>query len=125
MNINPNRSGGLKAILLVLICLTALMAFSGVAAGQQVPVEILLRITRAEDMREFNGDLKTLLTDKRPEVRRRAALAAGRIGDELAVAQLASMMQEDSSVTVREMAAFALGEIESLAAADALISAAA
>jgi len=121
MNINPNR---LKSILLVFICVTALPAFSGVAAAQQVPVEILLRITRAEDTRDFNGDLKTLLRDKRPEVRRRAALAAGRIGDELAVAQLASMMQEDSSVAVREMAAFALGEIESLAAADGLISAA-
>ena len=46
-------------------------------------------------------------------VRRRAALAAGRIGDERAVAELASLLTGAGNAEAREMAAFALGEIES------------
>jgi cyclophilin family peptidyl-prolyl cis-trans isomerase/HEAT repeat protein len=48
-----------------------------------------------------------------PAVRTRAALAAGRIGNELAVPALVSLLQSDSDARVRAMAAFALGEVES------------
>ena len=83
----------------------------------------MLRIVRAEDERRWDTDLQTLLADKNAEVRRRAALAAGRIGDERAVPALISLLQKDSDEGVRAMAAFGLGEIESAKAADALIAA--
>lgn len=83
---------------------------------------VMLRIVQAEDTRRWDSELQTLLADKSAPVRRRAALAAGRIGDDHAVGSLVSLLQKDSDETVRAMAAFALGEIESPSAADALLS---
>ncbi|HKO35991.1 MAG TPA: peptidylprolyl isomerase [Pyrinomonadaceae bacterium] len=80
----------------------------------------LLQIIRAEDTRRWDGDLEKLLTHADPKVRRRAALAAGRIGNEGAVPPLAEMVLTDRDVDVRQMAAFALGEIESGGGAYAL-----
>jgi cyclophilin family peptidyl-prolyl cis-trans isomerase/HEAT repeat protein len=89
-----------------------------------VAPETLLRIVRAEDERRWEtGDLGVLLSDRVAAVRRRAALAAGRIGDEGAVVPLASLLSKDASESVRAMAAFALGETESAAGADALVTA--
>jgi cyclophilin family peptidyl-prolyl cis-trans isomerase/HEAT repeat protein len=87
-----------------------------------VPEETLLRIIEAEDERRWDeSDLGRLLTDANPAVRRRAALAAGRIGDEGAVAPLASLLRADRDESVRAMAAFAIGEIESESGADVLL----
>ncbi|HST51935.1 MAG TPA: peptidylprolyl isomerase [Pyrinomonadaceae bacterium] len=92
------------------------------AAAQRVPEETLLRIIEAEDERRWDAaDLGKLLTDASAAVRRRAALAAGRIGDEGAVAPLASMLRADRDERVRETAAFALGEIEAESGADSLL----
>ena len=89
-----------------------------------VPAETLLRIVRAEDERRWeSNDLGALLADASAGVRRRAAIAAGRIGDEGAVAPLASMLGRDASEAVRAAAAFALGETESASGADALLTA--
>jgi cyclophilin family peptidyl-prolyl cis-trans isomerase len=86
-----------------------------------VPEETLLRIMRAEDERRWDAsDLGMLLFDKDARVRRRAALAAGRIGDERAVASLISLLQNDKETSVRAMAAFAIGETESATGATAL-----
>src|SRR5205085_10474042 len=74
-----------------------------------------------EDQRNWNDDLKALLSDPDPNVRKRAALAAGRIGDERAVPPLAEMLLTDRDSDVRQMAAFALGETESPGAAYALV----
>lgn len=94
------------------------------AAPRPVPEETLLRILRAEDERRWeSSDIGPLLFDKDARVRRRAALAAGRIGDERAVAALVALLQSDREQGVRSMAAFALGETESTAGAEALISA--
>lgn len=82
----------------------------------------MLRIVRLEDTRRWDEDLQTLLLDKNAEVRVRAALAAGRIGDERSVPALISLMQKDNEDRVRAMAVFALGEVESAAATDALIA---
>lgn len=79
-----------------------------------------MRIVRAEDERSWNNDLIELLGDRDPAIRKRAARAAGRIGDELAVSALTSLLQEDKDDNVRAMAAFALGEIESASATEAL-----
>src|SRR5207253_4015077 len=53
----------------------------------------------------------------------RAALAAGRIGDEGAVLPLIDLLKKDTDWGAQQMAAFALGEIESAKATDALIEA--
>ena len=81
---------------------------------------VLLKIIRYEDQRNWNDELKSLLSDKDAKLRKRAALAAGRIGDERAVPALADMLLTDRDTEVRQMAAFALGEIESPAGAYAL-----
>ena len=81
----------------------------------------MLGIVRAEDERRWDDKLAALLSDRDARVRRRAALAAGRIGDERAVSFLNTLLQTDTDSSVRGMAAFALGEVESAAGADALI----
>jgi cyclophilin family peptidyl-prolyl cis-trans isomerase/HEAT repeat protein len=94
------------------------------AAMKLLPEEIMLRIVRAEDERRWDAsDLGALLIDKNPSVRGRAALAAGRIGDEGAVAPLGELLQKDKDAGVRAQAAFALGEIESPLAIDTLTTA--
>jgi cyclophilin family peptidyl-prolyl cis-trans isomerase/HEAT repeat protein len=55
-------------------------------------------------------------------VRKRAALAAGRIGDEGAVRSLTYVLERDTDTSVRAMAAFALGEIEAESGANPLIT---
>ncbi|MET0650190.1 MAG: peptidylprolyl isomerase [Pyrinomonadaceae bacterium] len=87
----------------------------------RVPQEALLQIVQAEDERRWEAaDLGRLLSDSSPAVRARAALAAGRIGDEGAVAPLGNLLKTDRDEAVRLNAAFALGEIESEAGAAAL-----
>ncbi|HEX8494044.1 MAG TPA: peptidylprolyl isomerase [Pyrinomonadaceae bacterium] len=91
------------------------------APASAVSDEIMLRIMRAEDERRWEAtDLGVLMFDADSRVRRRAALAAGRIGDERAVASLIALLQNDKETRVRAMAAFALGETESAAGAMAL-----
>lgn len=93
------------------------------ATAAQVPTTTLVAIIAAEDSRNFGADLERFLSDKDPDVRKRAALAAGRIGDDKAVEKLSALLSNDASADVREMAVFALGEIESAKAADAVIAA--
>src|SRR5437016_13628360 len=54
-------------------------------AQKMVANNVLIQMLSAEDERRWDAGLQTLLMDKSPAVRRRAALAAGRIGDEGAV----------------------------------------
>ncbi|MBA2735071.1 MAG: peptidylprolyl isomerase [Acidobacteria bacterium] len=89
-----------------------------------IPDDVMLRIVRAEDERRWDNDLGILLFDKDARVRVRAALAAGRIGDERATASLTALLQTDMEESVRAMSAFALGETESAVAAAALSDAA-
>lgn len=91
-------------------------------SGDPVPKILLLRIIRAEDERRWDDDLRSLFSARNSHVRARAALAAGRIGNEDAVGDLIRLFQHDDESEVRAMAAFALGEIESALAADALLS---
>jgi cyclophilin family peptidyl-prolyl cis-trans isomerase/HEAT repeat protein len=82
----------------------------------------LLRILRAEDERRWDDDLRSLFRARNAAVRARAALAAGRIGNEDAVTELITLLQHDDESEVRATAAFALGEIESPLGADALVT---
>lgn len=88
-----------------------------------IPKTALLSIVRAEDERRWDSVLEGLLSHSNSAVRRRAALAAGRIGNELAVPRLVSLMQSDKDRSVRSLAAFSLGEIESPKAVEGLTSA--
>lgn len=91
------------------------------SAATSIPANTLLRIIRAEDQRRWDDNLKSLLGDKSALVRRRAALAAGRIGDEHAVPALSALLKHDGDADVRQMAVFAIGEVESASGAEALL----
>ena len=91
-------------------------------SGDPVPKLLLLRIVRAEDERRWDDDLRSLFRARNANVRSRAALAAGRIGNEAAVADLTELLRHDDETDVRAMAAFAIGEIESPLGADALLA---
>lgn len=91
-------------------------------SGDPVPKILLLRILRAEDERRWDDDLRSLFSARNALVRARAALAAGRIGNEDSVADLIGLLDHDDEASVRAMAAFALGEIESPMGANALVT---
>ncbi len=102
-----------------LIALFLLLVLN-ICTAAQVPVNTAIQIVKAEDARRFDKTLIDLMKDKNPAVRARAALAAGRIGDEKAIDELAALLV-DSSPEAAAMAAFGLGEIESIKGADALL----
>jgi cyclophilin family peptidyl-prolyl cis-trans isomerase/HEAT repeat protein len=109
---------------LVVGCILALSAvtFAQKRAKQPIPPATLLLITKVEDERRWDDDLRNLLSSPNAAVRRRAALAAGRIGNEGSVAALANLLETDNDAGVRSMAAFALGEVESAAGANVLLT---
>ncbi len=90
--------------------------------ADSIAKEILIRIVRAEDERRWDDGLRRLLSDPQPHLRKRAALAAGRIGDAAAVPDLIALLRGDRARSVRIMAAFALGEIEAASGADQLLT---
>src|SRR5688572_23621111 len=104
----------------LLICSIMLMLICAGLTSGQVPLPILLRITQAEDERHWDKDPADLLSHRDAAVRKRAALATGRIGKEQYVPALSKLLK-DADPSVRAMAAFALGEVESPTAADALV----
>jgi cyclophilin family peptidyl-prolyl cis-trans isomerase/HEAT repeat protein len=87
-----------------------------------VPDNLLLRIVRTEDERRWDNDVRSLLNARSAVVRKRAALAAGRIGNEQAVADLIKLLLHDDEQEVRARAAFAIGEIESASGAEVLLT---
>ena len=103
-----------KIFLTFIICFTT-QTFA------QIPVNVLVRISKAEDELRFDGTLEDLLKNSNAAIRKRAVLAAGRIGDERAVSVLISILEKDSDQQTRATAVFALGEIESIKAADAIL----
>ena len=86
-------------------------------------IERLARAAALEDRRTLAGDeMAALLKDADRGVRRRPALAAGRIGLPAAVPSLVPLLM-DGELEVRQMAAFALGLIGDRAAVDPLLAA--
>lgn len=102
------------------ILLTLLLFVPVSVAQAQIPLSTQVQILKAEDARRYDKTLEDLMKSPNVAVRIRAALAAGRIGDAAAVPVLIRMLNGDASEKAREMAAFALGEIESIEAADAI-----
>jgi cyclophilin family peptidyl-prolyl cis-trans isomerase/HEAT repeat protein len=105
------------------VTVSSLVAVLTVTAFAQssIPSAISLRILKAEDERRWDADLKDLLADPNVAIRKRAALAVGRIGDEDSVSALAGLLQ-DANTDVRAMAAFALGEVEAASGAEPLLA---
>src|SRR6476659_6866645 len=64
------------------------LASTALAQTRFVHQPIVVTITQAEDERRWSNDLMQLLSHQSPAIRKRAALAAGRIGDEGAVKSL-------------------------------------
>ena len=108
------------AVLFLVAPLYAQRSRASRVAPAGIDSKTLLQIIRAEDTRQWDGELEKLLAHDDPKLRKRAALAAGRIGHQEAVALLADRLLTDRDVDVRQMAAFALGEIESAGGAYAL-----
>src|SRR6185369_11881289 len=100
----------------------AFLLFLFLASPALAQKQFLVTITQAEDERRWSNELMQLLSHQSPVVRKRAALAAGRIGDEDAVRSLTSVLERDTDNGVRATAAFALGEIEAESGANALIA---
>src|SRR6185369_4310476 len=111
----PNRT---ICALLMLFALTSTVF----AQRRSIPPATLLLITKAEDERRWDDDLRKLFSSPNALVRKRAALAAGRIGNEDSIASLTELLEKDSDPGVRAMAAFAIGEIESEKSANALVA---
>jgi cyclophilin family peptidyl-prolyl cis-trans isomerase/HEAT repeat protein len=103
-------------------CVCLALSSPTFAQKRPVPTATLLVITRAEDERRWDDDLRKLLSNPNAAIRQRAALAVGRIGDERSVSALTDLLQKDVDLAVRAMAAFALGEVESDTASEALLA---
>src|SRR5215211_7032393 len=110
----------IKIFAVILTCVAVVPVT--VAQKRSIPFVTLLSITKAEDERRWDDDLRKLFSSPSPSIRRRAALAAGRIGNADSIGPLTNLLEQDKDATVRSMAAFALGEVESETAANALLA---
>ncbi|HEY5885148.1 MAG TPA: HEAT repeat domain-containing protein, partial [Pyrinomonadaceae bacterium] len=118
----PNRKFRVLLTCLVLVAVTPAIVAQRRPARSSVPTGTLLIITKAEDERRWDNNLRLLFESPSAAIRARAALAAGRIGDEGSVPALTELLEKDKDTSVRSMAIFALGEVESSAGADALLA---
>jgi cyclophilin family peptidyl-prolyl cis-trans isomerase/HEAT repeat protein len=104
----------------ILTACFAILLLLSVQSFAQIPTDVLVQIVRAEDERRFDKTLEDWMQSENAQIRARAALAAGRIGDERAVPMLIAALENDTNA-VSATAAFALGEIESVKAADTIL----
>lgn len=107
----------------VLVALTWSVLAALPSVREPSRIEKMARILALEDRRTTGeGELERYLRDADRSVRRRAALAAGRIGDTALVPALLERMN-DAEEEVRQMSAFALGLLGDGAALERLLAA--
>ena len=106
-----------KFIITCLITFTCLF----ISVSAQIRTNVLAQISKAEDELRFDKTLVDLTKSANATIRKRSALALGRIGDERTIPLLVNILETDKNEEVRSMAAFALGEIESIKAADSIL----
>ena len=101
---------------LILVCL-----FCTVSYGQKQPVDLEDRIAllKAQDELRFDETIKNALKSPNAELRKTAALAAGRIGDEEAL-QFLEPLLSDNDPEVAQMAMFGIGELETINSAEVI-----
>jgi len=123
MRVPTSRARALGLMLAAAIGLTPLASAAKKAAPPPPPrIDKLARLVELEDQRSTGGDeLSLRLRDPDRGVRRRAALAAGRIAAPELVPPLVDLLN-DQEVEVRRMAAFALGLAGSPLAVDRLLA---
>lgn len=95
-------------VFLGLIILAALAYYFYDTLRERTPEELEAEIIHREDARVASGELSPYLNSPHPEVRRRAALAIGRIADSKSAAILFNVL-DDSSLTIARAAAFGIG----------------
>ncbi len=113
-------NGIMKYFLMLLMMVCAVNSSAHTARSKDISKKDLLKIVRSENELRFDGDLAGLLKSASVETRIRAALAAGRIGDEKALPFLSNMLSKGASAEA-QMAAFAIGEIESIKGAGIIL----
>src|SRR5688572_10785850 len=94
-----------------------------VQAAYDQKMRWILQLEDERQLRGGGGDLIALLTDSEARIRRRAALAAGRVKLAEAVGPLTPLLHTDPDAEVRQMAAFAMGLIGDASAAAPLMTA--
>lgn len=103
--------------------LAVVLLFGAIGCFAQVPLNTLIQITKAEDARRYDTALEILLNSPNADVRKRAAIAAGRIGDKRAIPRLADLFEDRrNSGAVWTAAVFAIGEIESANGGEAVLN---
>jgi len=113
--VRPRPEGGMSGLLLALV-----LAAPGAAPALRL--DKMARLLALEDRRTTGaGELERYLRDPDRGLRRRAALAAARIGDASAVPSLIELMN-DGEPEVRQMAAFALGLVGDRLAVERLLA---
>jgi len=96
-----------------LVFVFATIVLLSINSISQVPINTAVLILKAEDARRYDANIEALLRSPNADVRARAALAAGRIGDKRAISPLSAMVLEPSNQGKAVLAAiFAIGEIE-------------
>ena len=104
-----------------ILILFALLLCLAIGLAAQVPTAIGVQILKAEDARLYDETLEKLIKHPNLAVRDRAALAAGRIGDEKAIPALIELLENEAAINTCAMAAFAIGEIESVKGSDSIL----
>ncbi len=117
---NQNSIPRFITVWIVVAVLSATSLAQNGARQSSIPTAISVKILKAEDERRWDNDLRALLSDANPAIRKRAALAVGRIGNEDSVGALGDLLL-DKDADVRAMAAFALGEVEAASGAASLL----
>jgi len=108
----------------IILCSLWLLGSVAALAGNQTPAkpDVYTRIMQLEDARSLGaGELEALLQHKSLEVRYRAALAIGRIGDKRGTDALLKALEAATTNRLRLIIVFALGELEDVNAAPALL----
>ena len=123
MRVPTSRTRALAAILAAVLAVVPQASAAKKAAPPPPPrLEKLARILELEDQRRAGGgDVERALHDPDRGVRRRGALAAGRIAAPELVPPLVELMN-DQEIEVRRMAAFALGLAASPLAVERLLA---
>ncbi len=123
MSLRPGSSFVRAALLLAALGAPALTG-AAKPPPPRIPsrMDKLVRVLALEDTRSLGGgELDRLLRDPDRGVRRRAALAAGRIADPALVPTLIDLMN-DQEPLIRQMAAFALGLVGDRTAVERLVA---